>query len=75
VLQVVYKCRYQLFCYQHNVTMLQNIYDKFHVMRRPGLEPGSSAWQANILPLNQRRLNFSCLRVGPQTQPKAIFSE
>jgi hypothetical protein len=28
------------------------------IVRRPGLEPGSSAWQANILPLNQRRFDF-----------------
>ena len=25
-------------------------------MRRPGIEPGPPAWQASILPLNQRRL-------------------
>ena len=24
-------------------------------MRRPGIEPGPPAWQASILPLNQRR--------------------
>ena len=25
-------------------------------MRRPGFEPGSPAWQASIIPLDQRRL-------------------
>jgi hypothetical protein len=29
-----------------------------NVLHRPGLEPGSSAWQANILPLNQRCFTF-----------------
>lgn len=25
-------------------------------MRRPGIEPGASRWQRDILPLNQRRM-------------------
>ena len=28
--------------------------DKIKVMRRPGIEPGSSRWQRPIVPLDQR---------------------
>ena len=32
-------------------------------MQRPGIEPGPPAWQARILPLNQRCLNSTLLRL------------
>ena len=31
---------------------------KDNTMRRPGIEPGASRWQRDILPLNQRRVNI-----------------
>ena len=37
-------------------------YDKKH-LQRPGIEPGPPAWQARILPLNQRCLNSTLLRL------------
>ena len=35
-------------------------------MRRPGIEPGPPAWQASILPLNQRRtpIFLCCFEIG-----------
>jgi hypothetical protein len=33
--------------------ILQGIFEK--MLRHPGIEPGASAWEADILPLNQRR--------------------
>ena len=34
-----------------------------NILRRPGIEPGASRWQRDILPLNQRRCwnRFNCL--------------
>ena len=29
-------------------------------LQRPGIEPGPPAWQASILPLNQRCLHIQC---------------
>ena len=30
-------------------------YTKNEALRRPGIEPGSLAWEANMIPLHQRR--------------------
>ena len=43
-------------------------------MHRPGIEPGPPAWQASILPLNQRCsiANCSCGRVVKATDSKSV---
>ena len=48
--------------------LLYKIYNEatlFHfkkIMHRPGIEPGPPAWQASILPLNQRCFVEICLK-------------
>ncbi len=44
-------------------------------MHRPGIEPGPPAWQASILPLNQRCFDSIVIRAGfkPPTPKKQVF--
>ena len=39
-------------------------------MRRPGIEPGASRWQRDILPLNQRRSHTHNIKHTIQQQPR-----
>lgn len=39
-------------------------------MRRPGIEPGASRWQRDILPLNQRRFMLYTTHTLKQKSPK-----
>ena len=39
-------------------------------VRRPGIEPGASRWQRDILPLNQRRFMNTCLSKMQQQPPR-----
>ena len=38
-------------------TQEKDLTQKKHILHRPGIEPGPPAWQASILPLNQRCLS------------------
>ena len=41
------------------------------ILHRPGIEPGPPAWQASILPLNQRCFDESIAVVTPENQALA----
>ena len=43
---------------------------KKNILHRPGIEPGPPAWQASILPLNQR-----CYRISSPKKPRAAVAE
>jgi hypothetical protein len=43
--------------------MSTNLYQ--YLERAAGIEPASSAWKAEVLPLNYARLNLQTLQVAP----------
>ena len=49
------------------------------ILHRPGIEPGPPAWQASILPLNQRccqvRVNQNQDTVFPEAAQQAVVAE
>ena len=57
------RCRAVSFRARHQAMMQRKLHESpFHVgkienLQRPGIEPGPPAWQARILPLNQRCLS------------------
>ena len=54
----------------------RNTVKKNLCLQRPGIEPGPPAWQASILPLNQRCLHVSCLqRMIKRIQSSMTFKQ
>lgn len=57
-----------------NIILLPFIHVRAKKLRRPGIEPGASRWQRDILPLNQRRFHALLVIWQSKWQYKCIYN-